>query len=100
VDQTEDQAGPFPTAGIDGTYVISKRFFVEGRGQYMHLSYNNLAGSLGFFEFDAFYRLRENVSFALGYNVVRANLESTQASQSGYFNFNTKGPEFFVNVAF
>jgi hypothetical protein len=100
VTDTEDQAGPFPTAGIDATWVISKRFYLDGRAEYMHVSYNNLDGSLGFFEFDALYRLRPNIAFALGYNVVRANLESNQSSQSGYFDLTTKGPEFFVRVAF
>jgi hypothetical protein len=100
VDQTEDQAGPFPTVGLDGTYVISKRFYVDARGEYMHVNLNNLDGSLGYFEFDAVYRLRPNVAFAVGYNIVRANLESSQPSQSGYFDFNTKGPEVFVRVAF
>jgi hypothetical protein len=100
VNQSEDQAGPFPTAGIDATWVISKRFYLDGRAEYMHVSYNNLDGSLGFFEFDALYRLRPNIAFALGYNVVRANLESNQSSQSGYFDLTTKGPEFFVRVAF
>ena len=100
VDQSEDQAGPFPTGGLDATFVLSKRFYLDGRAEYMHLSYNNLAGSLGYGEFDALYRVRPNISFALGYNYVRANLESTQATQGGYFNFNCKGPEFFVRVAF
>ncbi len=100
VNQTEDQAGPFPTAGFDATYVISKRFYIDGRAEYMHVSLNNLDGSLGYAEFDALYRLRPNISFALGYNLVRANLESTQTTQAGYFNFTTKGPEFYVRVAF
>jgi hypothetical protein len=100
VNQTEDQAGPFPTGGIDATYVFSKRFYVDGRAEYMHVSLNNLDGSLGYFEFDVLYRLRANIAFALGYNIVRANLESTQPTQSGFFNFTTKGPEAFVRVAF
>ena len=100
VDQSEDQAGPFPTGGLDATFVLSKRFYLDGRAEYMHLSYDNLSGSLGYGEFDVLYRLRPNISFALGYNFVRANLESTQASQGGYFDFNSKGPEFFVRVAF
>ena len=100
IDQSEDQAGPFPTGGIDATYVFSKRWYVDGRAQYMHLSYNNLSGSLGYGEFDVLYRLRPNISFALGYNIVRANLDSSQAAQGGYFNFTSKGPEVFVRVAF
>jgi hypothetical protein len=30
----------------------------------------------------------------------RASLVSAQAKQSGFFNFNSKGPEFFVRIAF
>jgi hypothetical protein len=100
VDQSEDQAGPFPTAGLDATYVISKRFYLDGRGEYLKVNIDNIDGSLGFFEFDALYRLRPNVSFALGYNLVRAHITSTQSNQSGFFDFNTNGPEFFVRVAF
>jgi hypothetical protein len=100
VDQTEDQAGPFPTVGIDATYVVSKRFYFDGRGQYLKLSVDNLDGSLGLYELDVLYRLRPNISFAAGYNIVRADLTSTKVSQAGFFNFDSKGPEVFVRIAF
>jgi hypothetical protein len=100
VDQTEDQAGPFPTVGLAATYVMSKRFYFDGRAQYMKVRIDDLDGSLGLYELDALYRLRPNISFALGYTMLRANLESSQAKQAGYFDFNSKGPEFFVRVAF
>jgi hypothetical protein len=100
VDQSEDQAGPFPTLGVDGTYVLSKRFYLEGRAQYFRLRVNDVDGSLGFYEFDAMYRLRPNISFALGYNAVRVHLESAQTTTAGYFNLNTNGPQFFVRVGF
>jgi hypothetical protein len=79
---------------------LSKRFYLDGRAEYMHLSLNELSGSLGYGELDVLYRLRPNIAFALGYNYVRANLESTQIKQSGYFDLTSKGPEFFVRVAF
>ena len=100
VDQTEDQAGPVPTLGVDATYVISKRFYVDGRAQYLKVRVDDLDGTLGIYELDALYRLRPNVSFALGYSVFHANLISAQPKQSGYFNFNSKGPAFVVRVAF
>jgi hypothetical protein len=100
VDQTEDQAGPFPTIGLDGTYVLSKRFYVDGRVQYFRANVDDLDGSLGFYELDALYRLRPNISFALGYELVKANLLSTKSTQAGQFNFTTQGPEFYVRVAF
>ena len=100
VDQTEDQAGPFPTVGFDATYVISKRFYLDGRVAYFRANIDKLDGSLGFYELNALYRLRENISFALGYELVKAHLLSTQNSNSGLFDFSTQGPELFVRVAF
>jgi hypothetical protein len=98
--QNEDQAGPVPTLGIDATWVASKRFYFDGRAQYLNVHVDNLDGSLGFYEFDALYRLRPNVSFAVGYTEVRAHLASTQSRHAGQFEFNTGGPEIFVRVAF
>ena len=100
VNQTEDAAGPLPTFGLDSTYVISKRFYVDARAQYFKLSVDHLTGSLGFYEFAALYRLRANVAFALGYNVTKTTLTSRQTKDSGHFNFDSRGPEFFVRVAF
>jgi opacity protein-like surface antigen len=100
VDQTEDQAGPFPTIGLDGTYVISKRFYLDGRIAYFKAHLDNLDGSLGFYELSALYRLRPNISFALGYELVRAHLLSSKVSQAGLFDFNTQGPEAYLRVAF
>ena len=100
LDQREDQAGPLPTLGVDATWVLSQRFYLDGRAQYLKVSVRQLEGSLGIYEFDALYRLRPNISFGLGYNALRVKLSSRQASQSGFFNFNPKGPEFFVRVAF
>jgi hypothetical protein len=98
--QTDDQAGPIPTVGMDATWVVSKRFYLGGRFQYLDVHVDNLDGSLGFYEFDALYRFRPNVAFAVGYTEVRAHLASTQSAQAGLFDFNSKGPEMFVRVSF
>jgi hypothetical protein len=100
VNQTEDQAGPFPTFGLDSTYVVSKRFYFDARAQYFKLAVDHLTGSLGFYEAAAFYRFRPNVSFAVGYTAAKADLDSRQIKNSGYFYLDTKGPELFVRVAF
>ena len=100
IDQREDQAGPFPTLGLETTWVISKRFYVDARIQYLKLKISELDGSLGFYEFAALYRWRPNVSMGLGYSMVRVKLSSTKTTESGYFDFNTKGPELFVRIAF
>ena len=100
VNQTEDQAGPFPAVGLDATYVVSKRFYFDGRAQYFKVAVDHIAGSLGLYELDALYRFRPNVSFALGYTATKADLDSRKQNNSGYFDVSSKGPEFFVRVAF
>jgi hypothetical protein len=100
VNQTEDQAGPLPTIGLDATYVLSKRFYFDGRAQYFKVAVDHLDGSLGFYEMAALYRFRPNVSFALGYSAVKATLDSRQPRTSGFFDFDSKGPELFVRIAF
>ena len=100
VDQTEDQAGPAPTVGLDATYVVSKRFYFDARGQYLKVRVDDLDASLALYEVDGLYRLRPNISFAIGYSSLRAHLFSAQAKQGGFFNFNSSGPEVFVRVAF
>jgi hypothetical protein len=100
VDQKEDQAGPLPTIGLDSTYVLSKRFYLDARAQYFKLAVDHLDGSLGFYELAGLYRFRPNVSFALGYTAAKAALTSRQTRTSGHFDFDSKGPELFVRVAF
>jgi hypothetical protein len=100
VNQTEDQAGPLPTIGFDTTYVLSKRFYIDARAQYFKIAVDHLDGSLGFYELAALYRLRANVAFALGYTAAKATLDSRQTRTAGSFDFDSKGPEFFVRVAF
>ena len=72
--------------------MVSKRFYLDGRVQYLDLHFNGTDGSLGFLEFDALYRFRPNVSFALGFNAVKAHLSSTQSKQSGFYDFHADGP--------
>lgn len=100
VDSSENLAGPFPTPGIAATYVASRRFYFDGRAQYLRISVDHLDGSLAFYELNALYRFRPNVSFAVGYNAVKANIASTQASQAGQFSFSSHGPQLFLRVAF
>jgi hypothetical protein len=100
VNQTEDQAGPVPTFGLDSTYVLSKRFYVDARAQYFKIAVAHVTGSLGFYELAALYRLRPNVAFGLGYTAMKASLTSRRTRNTEYFNLDSKGPELFVRVAF
>ena len=79
---------------------LSKRFYLDGRVQSLHLHIKEFDGTLGMAELAALYRFRPNVSFALGYTGVKAHLDSRKTHESGLFDFNTKGPEIFVRVSF
>ena len=100
LDQTENEAGPFATPGIAATWAVSKRFYFDARLQYLSLHVKELDGSLGMAELDALYRFSPNVSLGLGYTEVKVHLASVKTDNSGLFDFDTKGPEFFVRVAF
>ena len=100
VNQSEDQAGPFPTLGLDATYVVSKRFYFDARAQYFKIAIDHIDGSVSFFELAGLYRLRPNVAFALGYTSAKADVTSRQTTSGGFFDLSSRGPEFFVRVAF
>jgi len=93
-------AGPFPTPGLDVTWAASKHFYFEGKARYLKLSVDHLEGSVSLYDVDAFYRLRPNIAFALGYTGTRADLLSRQSKNAGSFDFDAKGPELFVRVEF
>jgi hypothetical protein len=100
VNETESAAGPFPTPGFAATWSVAKHFYLDGRVQYLNLHISDITGSLGLGEIDAIYRVHPNVAFALGYTEVKAHVNSVKSSDSGLFDFNTKGPQLFVRVSF
>ncbi len=93
-------AGPFPTPGLDVTWAASTHFYFEAKARYLKLSVDHLEGSVSLYDVDAFYRLRPNIAFALGYTGTRADLLSRQSKNAGSFDFDAKGPELFIRVEF
>jgi hypothetical protein len=93
-------AGPFPTPGIDVTWAASKRFYFAGKARYLKLAVDHRDGSVSLYDLDAFFRLRPNIAFALGYTGTRADLASSKPQNSGSFDFDARGPELFVRVEF
>jgi hypothetical protein len=100
IDERETKAGPFPQVGIDLTWAISHRFYIDTRAQYLKVNINEFDGSIGFYEFAALYRWRPNMSFGLGVSLFKADVNSVKLNESGFFKFNTNAPEAFVRVAF
>jgi hypothetical protein len=100
IDERESRAGPFPQVGIDLTWAISHRFYIDSRAQYLKVKVNEFDGSIGYYEFAALYRWRSNMSFGLGYSLFKADVNSAKVNETGFFKFDTNGAEAFVRVAF
>ncbi len=100
IDQREDVAGPFPTIGLDASWIISKRFYLDGRFQYLKASVDDFDGSFTLFEVSALYRWRANLAIGAGYFSQKARITSTQSDESGFFNIKSTAPELFMRVAF
>ena len=96
----EDQAGPVPAVGFDSTWVLSKRFYLDARAQYLAARIAGLDASLGIYEFNALYRFRPNVSFALGYADRKAFVDKVEGTKTGRIDVGSRGPQLFVRVAF
>ncbi len=101
VDQTEDQAGPFPTVGLDATYVVQQAV-LSRRPRAVHESIASMIWTVRW-GFTSSMRCTACVrTFPSRWATAccaRTSI-SAQAKQAGFFNFDSKGPEFFVRVAF
>jgi hypothetical protein len=93
-------AGPFPSPGLEVTWVISKRFYIDANAQYLKVAIHEDTGKLDRFEANALYRLRPNISFALGYTSVTSDLASRKSGNTGFADLSTHGPQLFIRVAF
>jgi hypothetical protein len=100
IDVDHSLAGPVPMPGIEATWVVSKRFYLDARGAYLKGARHQLSAEVDSYEFDALYRLRPNISFALGYSGFRADLTSRRSGDSGFADFSTRGPQLLVRVEF
>jgi len=93
-------AGPFPTAVLDGTWAISKRFALTARAQYFSASIGKFSGSLAEYHSDLQYRWRRNFQMGIGYTVNRVILDASGGDFPGRFGLYTRGPEAFLRASF
>ena len=93
-------AGAFPTAVLDGTWAISKRFAINARVQYFSASVGKFSGSLAEYHTDLQYRWRRNFQMGIGYTVNRAIFDISEGDFPGRFSLHTRGPEAFLRASF
>ena len=93
--------GAFPTLAVDGTWRISKRWSLNGRGQRFSAHVNKLQGLMAEYHGDLQYRWRENFSMGLGYTKLRTAVDVVDDNDfSGRFHQDVAGPEFFIRASF
>jgi len=95
-----NQAGPFATLALDGTYLIAKHWSFNARANYMHLTVHNFSGELEDYHADVQYRWRRNVAFGIGYDRYLADLTVRNHNPSGLLDLMIRGPQAFVRVSF
>jgi hypothetical protein len=100
LDQTEDNAGPFPTIGLDLLVPISRRFYAEARAEYLKVSIQDFDGSAQNLHAGFLYRYRENLAVGVGYRKFNINVTSNDVGDTGEFELDNSGAEVFLRLSF
>jgi len=95
-----EESAPAPLGGIDGTFRISSRFYLEARGQYVKGTIDHIDASLKTFNGSLLYRWTPNFTLGLGYLGYSADVTSLQGGNSGHYALTSKGPQAFARVGF
>ena len=93
-------SAPAPLGGVDATFRMSNRFYLEARAQYVKGSISGVNASLQTFNGNLLYRLMPNVTFGLGYIGYSANVAVSTVGDSGHYKLSSKGPQLFARVGF
>jgi hypothetical protein len=100
LDQSESNAGPFPTIGLDALVPISRRFYGEARAEYLKVKIQNFEGSAENLHANVVYRFRENLAFGVGYRKFNINVSSSEVGDTGQVELDNSGAEAFLRLSF
>jgi hypothetical protein len=95
-----EEAGIFPTAGVNAAFRISKRWAVTARYNALQVDVDEGSGTYVDGHADIQYRWRKNFAVGLGYNLLDIDLTLVDVDEPFFFNLNAKGPELFFRAAF
>ena len=94
------QAGPLPTAALDFTWRITRRFALTARGNYFSAEVDEFDGSFHDYHADLQFRLRPNLALGIGYTSIEMDLIVRDDDSPGSFDLSTRGPEAFFRVSY
>lgn len=98
----EEKSGvaAFPTLALDGSWLISRRFALTARANYLSAHVDKTNGSVGDYHADVQYRWKRNLAVGLGYTSLRTHVEVASSNFPGRFAFDVDGPELFFRASF
>jgi hypothetical protein len=91
---------PLPTLGLYGTFMMSDRWMLRGRFDYLSLDHNGYDGSMVNAMASIGYRLLEHVGAGVGYRFVDYKLRAEKVDFRGEVNYRFKGPTVYLEAAF
>jgi hypothetical protein len=95
-----NQAGPFATVALDGSYLIAKHWSFNARANYMHITVHNFTGELEDYHADVQYRWRRNFAVGAGYDYSQAEVDIRNRDPSGIVRLRINGPQLFLRVSY
>ena len=95
-----NQAGPFATLALDGTYLIARHWSFNARANYMHLTVHDFSGELEDYHADVQYRWRRNFAVGAGYDYSQAQVDIRNRDPSGIVQLRINGPQLFLRVSY
>jgi hypothetical protein len=95
-----NQAGPFATLALDGTYLIAKHWSFNARANYMHLTVHNFSGELEDYHADVQYRWRRSFAVGAGYDYSQSQVDIRNHDPSGVVRLRINGPQLFLRVSY
>jgi hypothetical protein len=95
-----DQLVPLPTIGLYGNYMLSDRWVLRGRVDYLSLNYESYDGSLTNWMAAVDWRITPNWTAGVGYRYVDYKLESTKENFKGRVQYKFKGPTLYMGATF
>ncbi len=93
-------ATPFPALPVDLTWVISRRWSLNGHGAYFKAIHDGFDGWYADYHLDTQYRWSPNFVLGLGYTNIRTSISHNSGSFPGVVNSSSHGPEAFVRFSF
>ena len=92
-----DEWGAMPNVGVYGNYALSPKWLLEGRADWMDMSYSDYSGDLWHVEAGVQYQAFKHVGIALAYRYLELNIEDDDSWEA---DIDYTGPILYITGNF